>query len=135
MKNITFVLILLMFSVKTFSQARIGYTPEQIKKEYKDSIYHLETGTDNSGNKYISIKLDGITVYHFLNTSGICAITTVSPDNTASLNAYVELYNKLYVVISPKNWRLYTEDGYIDCELKWASDKTYYFYWTVGKLN
>jgi hypothetical protein len=133
MKNLLLISAMLVFSSALFSQARLRSSVAEIRAEFSESRYALESGYDSDGDFYISIFTDRATVFYYFNSRRICYMTIIVPDDQGALNMYAELYNKRYVIISPTKWRMYSEYGIADIELLFPKDGLYYFVWTEAR--
>ena len=51
---------------------------------------------------------------HYFDEENICALTVIAPNDQGDLNYFVELYNSQYVIINPKQWKMYSENGTIN---------------------
>ena len=121
---------LLLNSFVIFSQARVGSSASDIKEEYAESRYNLKDGYDKDNDYYIKITTVDATVYYYFNADKICTITEIIPDNQGSLNSFVEIYNKRYVIISSTQWKMYSKNGIANIELIYPKSGGYFFLWT-----
>lgn len=128
--------IVLMFILFTclnfnlFSQARLGVKASEIRKEFSDPKYNLKSKYED-GNLFIEIELNDLDldVVYMFNSQNICKLTAIIPHNDRALNTLVDLYNKEYVPVSKKKWRMYSKNGIAKIELIFTKDG-YYFVWT-----
>jgi len=51
------------------------------------------------------------------------------PNSQEALNAYVEKYNKLYVIVSSTKWKMYSKDGISNIDLIYLDGGGCYFQW------
>jgi hypothetical protein len=128
-KKSTSILIFLFFCcIKTFSQAHLGYTEEQVRAYAPNQTW--VDGMSNTGERYISTDYSlGSFVYYFNKSTGLCDGCTQIPSSMINLNSQVQIYNQKYVVTSKTSWTAYLEGGSIMyIELKYSDElKLYYF--------
>jgi hypothetical protein len=125
MKQLLITLTFFFVFNSLFSQSRIGYSEYEIRSEFK--FDNFVTHTMEGGNKYIVKEELGIKDYYYFNSDNICTVCLREPTTTVILNWMVESYNKKYVIISPREWNIYCDNGTIlSCVLK-NVDGTNYF--------
>ena len=129
MKQILLVTLFAFISTITFSQSRLNYSADEIRQEFSSSQYNLKSSYDKDGNYFISILTGNSTIYYYFNANKICKLTFIVPDNQGALNAYVETYNNRYVIISPTQWKMYTNNGVAEVKLVYNVNGGYYFMW------
>lgn len=112
------------------AQARLGSTAREIRNEYWDPKYQTESGYTDDGIYFVSLVLERATVMHLFNHEEVCIMSVVVPKNQGALNYYVENYNKLYVIISSTQWKMYSEHGIANIELAYPDNGGYGFIWT-----
>ena len=130
MKRILLFIFFACISTITFSQSRINYSANEIRQEFQESQYNLKSGYDKNGNYYISIITGNSTVFYYFDPDKICKATFIVPDNQGALNAYVELYNTRYVIVSPTHWKMYNNNGVSEVNLIYPTGGGYYFMWS-----
>jgi len=123
--------LLTAVSITAFGQARLGSTDADIKAEYGQSRYKLKAGYNSSGSYYVSINTGIASVLYFFNEKQVCTSVCIVPNNQGVLNYYVELYNKQYVIVSSKKWKMYSDDGIANIELIYPDKGGYYFLWST----
>lgn len=133
MKKILLVFILALCSTMAFSQSRLGYSESEIRNEFWETRYNLKSNYDKSGNYYISIFTETATVFYYFDTNKDCIITFIVPDNQGALNAFVETYNTRYVIVSPTEWKMYSNAGVSQIKLVYK-DNRYFFMWNVQSI-
>jgi hypothetical protein len=121
--------ILVFFSMVSYGQARLGSTASDIRSEFWESHYKLKSGYTEERIYYISIETDRATVQYLFNTDKICTMVIIAPNNQGALNYYVELYNSQYVIVSSKEWKMYSDGGIANIKLVFADDGGYFFVW------
>jgi hypothetical protein len=130
MKRTLLTILFAITSIVAFGQARLGTSATDIRSEFSASSYNLKSGYDDDGDYYITIETERATVIYYFNSDKICYLTLISPDNQGALNFYVELYNKQYVIISAKEWKMYSEGGIAKIELVYPESGGFYFLWS-----
>jgi len=133
MKNISFIAAMLLITSASFSQARLNTSLADIRAEFTESRYSLDSGYDSDGDLYIRIFTQRATVLYYFNKQRICYMTIIVPDDQGALNYYAELYNRQYVIISPTKWRMYSEHGIAEIELIYPEEGGFYFAWTSAR--
>jgi len=126
------LVLMIFFAVnnKTLkAQSRLGSTAAEIRKEFSDSEFKLESGYTSDYTYYIKIKTSIATVIYYFDSKYICNLCMIIPDDQGSLNFYVEYYNNNYVIISSVKWKMYSEYGISNIELNFLDEGGYYFVW------
>jgi hypothetical protein len=130
MKRKLFILLFAICSTIIFGQARLGSTVSDIKSEFSESSYNLKSGYDSDDDYYIILTTEKAEVLHYFNSDKICNLSIIKPKNQGALNYYVELYNKQYVIISDRKWKMYSENGIANIELLFPESGKYLFRWS-----
>lgn len=130
MKRTLLTILFAITSIIAFGQARLGTSATEIRSEFSESSYNLKSGYDDDGDYYITIETERATVIYYFNSEKICYLTLIAPDNQGALNYYVELYNKQYVIVSSKQWKMYSENGIANIELVYPEGGGYFFRWS-----
>lgn len=130
MKRTILTILFAITSIIAFGQARLGTSATDIRSEFSESRYNLKSGYDDDGDYYITIETERATVIYYFNSEKICYLTLIAPDNQGALNYYVELYNKQYVIVSSKQWKMYSENGIANIELVYPEGGGYFFRWS-----
>ena len=129
MKKLLLIILLIISSATAYTQSRLNYSANDIRDEFSDSKYNLKSNFDKGGNYYISILTGNSTVFYYFNAERTCIATFIVPDNQGSLNFYVELYNSKYVIVSPTQWKMYSNNGMCEIKLVYSVNGGYYFMW------
>ncbi len=129
MKRLLFIILSILCNFPIFGQARLGSTVSQIVSEFSDKKYELKGHHSDEGTYYITINNDGDTIAYYFDADKICYCCAIIPENTGSLNTFVEYYNNHYVIISATEWKMYSENGIADIMLIYPDDGGYYFIW------
>lgn len=125
------ILITLMaLATGVHAQSRIGYSLQEIRKEF--SSKPQETGRFDDGSPYLVVTMERASVMYLLNSKNVCIATAILPNDRGSLNWYVERYNREAVILSDRKWRLYGDGWILDCEL-FDHEGKFYFLWTDRK--
>lgn len=128
--NIIMYTLLILIPLLGNSQAHIGSTLSDIKSFHPDKVFKIDY-TD-TGIMYASANMHfGTFVYYFDSETGLSKFCIQIPDNMASLNAQVEVYNNKYVIISETSWKAYLEGGGVmEINLTYNEEyKLYVFYY------
>lgn len=133
-KKILSICLFVVCAITMYAQSRLGYSVSEIRQEFSESKYNLKSNYDKNNNFYISISTETSSVVYYFNSNDKCIITFIVPDNQGSLNAYVESYNKQYVIVSPTQWKMYCSEGIAEIKLVYGDDGGYYFIWNNQKL-
>jgi len=131
MKKLLLTIFFALIFVVAFSQARLGYSASDIRTEFQESRYKLKSSYTDTGIYYITIRIENASVVYYFNSDRICTLTCIIPDNQGALNFYVELYNKMYVIVSSTNWKMYSANGISNITLVYPEEGGYYFTWTI----
>ena len=124
------LLVLLLFSITTiYSQARMGYTLENIKNEFNGPEENFEINFTNEGLKFASITTPETYVFYYFNESDICISSIILPRNVKVLNNIVRKYNNEYIIISNTEWKIYYSNGIIRIKLIFDDELEYAFIW------
>ena len=123
-KFLLFDIIVFTFCFNLTAQSRIGYTESQIRSEFSSKTFTSSTVIDH---KVINWQDEDMSVDYFFDDSGICKLCFVTPARQSYLNYMVEKFNKNYVIISDKKWKMYNNNGIIDIELCFSDGGGYYF--------
>ena len=127
MKKSIFV-FLVMLPIIGKAQAHLGVTLAEIKTQYLDKVFSIDSTTD--GIKYASAAMPlGRFIYYFDKDTGLTDFCVQIPLDMTALNTQVEIYNKKYVIISETSWKAYLEGGgLMKIKLKYdENNKSYYF--------
>jgi hypothetical protein len=133
MKQMRRTLLTILFAITSiiaFGQARLGTSATDIRSEFSESSYNLKSGYDDDGDYYITVETERATVIYYFNSDKICYLTLIAPDDQGALNFYVELYNKQYVIVSAKEWKMYSENGIAKIELVYPESGGFFFRWS-----
>lgn len=131
MKKGIILVILAAMNLAIYAQSRLGSSFNEIKNEFSDAKYNLKTDKTDDGVLYILIETTKTSVVHYFDSDLICTVSVILPDDQGTLNYIVEEYNKQYVIVSKKKWRMYTNDGIAEIELIFSEDNNTYFVWKV----
>jgi hypothetical protein len=126
-------LLTILFAITiaiAYGQARLGSTASEIKSEFWESSFNQRSGYDSDGDYYITITTERSTTTYYFNADKVCYLTAIFPDNQGALNFYVELYNERYVIVSSKQWKMYSSNGIANIQLIYPEGGGYYFLWS-----
>jgi hypothetical protein len=124
-KYLFIILISFIFSKNVFSQARLGYTEQQIENIFSEKNFH--TGYADDGTKYIYTEFNLCIAAYYFNSYGISDMVILIPKTQGNLNALVERYNSQYVIISQNQWKAYLKNGGIITIYLFYNDNGPYF--------
>ncbi len=113
----------------SWGQARLGSSAKDILEEFNESSYERESGYTDDLTYYITIKTSRASVVYFFDSDNYCDRCIIIPEDQGALNFYVEQYNKQYVILSSKAWKMYTSSGIANIDLVYGDDGMYYFLW------
>ena len=130
MRRTLLTILFAITSIIAFGQARLGTSATEIRSEFSESSYNLKSGYDDDGDYYITVETERATVIYYFNSDKICYLTLIAPDDQGALNFYVELYNKQYVIVSAKEWKMYSENGIAKIELVYPESGGFFFRWS-----
>lgn len=120
MKKLFMLLIFDLLCVAMFSQARIGYSLDDIKKEFSAPDIKMNQGIHDDGTIYLTFRITEAParkMYFAFDGDRDCNVTIVEPETQGGLNAITEFYNSKYTVLSPITWRAYLTNVILYCEL------------------
>lgn len=127
-KMILFISLLL--STVGLSQARLGYTYDQVRKEYaNDYGFDYFTGYDEKLGKYLEVFLSIGTAFYYFNEENKCYVTSVIPNTKGDLHFYIQKFNDEYVIVDGNNWLMYTNGETIGIELDYTEDGYFFLFY------
>jgi hypothetical protein len=94
-------IILFLSVISCYGQARIGYTLEEIKREFPDKEVVYYEMTD--GN-YATIEFYTCIFTYHLNEHNRCYSCNLRPNNTKILHEYIEMFNSKYEIVGLNSW-------------------------------
>ena len=101
---------------------------DDIMTEFKDQNPLRET--DDDGTEYILIDFTNYaTFYYYLNEDDICYRCFIMPDDSGDLHAFVEKYDKKYVIVSDTQWKFYSGIDVSYIRLRETKTGQVYFEW------
>lgn len=130
MKKALLTILFGLASIVIFGQVRLGSSVTEIKKEFWESSYKLKGGYTDDNLYYISIETERASVIYYFNSDKVCTLCAILPDNQGQLNYYVELYNNQYVIVSPTQWKMYSNNGIANINLVYPDEGGYVFIWS-----
>jgi len=125
MKKI-FTILILLFSFNSLTQARIGYTTNEIVDEFKNN--KLETGYPD--NNWISVSLPICTAMYIFDENNVCFSTIIFPNEKTDLQYFINKYNEEYNKLNSDKW-VQVNNGYnLYVDLLFDKDnQLFYFLW------
>lgn len=122
------VLLCLVVSFAGHSQARMGYSYEEIKSEFAyDYNYDYTAGYDEKLGKYLQFYVGTGSIYYYFSSDNVCNIMIILPKTKADLHYYIEKYNASYAIIDDHTWHLYDHGVIVVIELMYVEDGGYFF--------
>jgi hypothetical protein len=124
-------ILIIAFPLICHAQAYFGISLDELKEIYPDHDFKISYNKE--GVKWTTVDESlGTYVYYFDKTTDLIVFCTQVPDDLESLNKQIEIYNKMYVVISDTHWKAYLEGGKtMDIVLHYLEDiDTYAFFYT-----
>jgi len=110
MKHFLLSIALLAILITGTSQARLGYSEKEIRKE----LYGVELEVSNSDDETYTLGFEsayGAFFYIMDTNTKICEFCMYVMNSQGSVNAMVESFNGKYVILSDTEWRAYTDAG------------------------
>lgn len=124
------LIIAILYSTVATAQARLGSSLGEIYNEFSDDNPSMNTLDD--GRKTLRVTTDRATVDYVFNSNQECNATLILPNGQGDLNYYVETYNSRYVIISSKEWRMYSSDGAIaKITMETYKEKTFFMWISI----
>jgi len=127
MRKIILSIILCLFFSFAFSQARIGYTKNDIKKEYEHNL-NFKILKDGHG-EFFQVKLQSSITYYYFDMDDLCYMTIIVPNGILDKESLIRDYNSRYKKTSNDKWELKEKFGTCNIELRNQSNGGYYFLW------
>lgn len=124
-----------MYSPGASAQAHMGITESEITNLHSDLIFKSSTTTAGIHYIYVNMSL-GTFFYYFNKNTGLTDYCIQIPNDLASLNTQIGIYNKKYVTTSPRSWTAYLEGGgmmYIKLSYLTEQKKYYFEYKNVDE--
>lgn len=134
MRKLLFILFLVL-SIKSIGQSRIGYSYDQIRKEFNGVLFEIDLTKEirlySTYNEYAKIMFA-------VDTESICIGTLIIPNNKTILDIYINQYNTHYKIVSKTKWIAVIGKGKCDIILINNTNNQYnnqlplkpYFLWT-----
>lgn len=131
--KILIVGLLLLISIMTNAQSRLGFSEQEIRSEFSDETFY--SGRTEDGTKYI-YKFGGHTVaFYYFDEDNVTYMCSVMPKESGALNYLVEHYNKTAVIVDNYNWKSYGIDNHLTyISLREVNNKLVFIY-TVRPLE
>lgn len=102
MKKTIIVIFLFLISSTVFSQARIGFTKDEIEKEFKNYSPFFD---DVSKNHSLVVSFEFGPFGYLLDSSNVCYQCVFKPDSEETLFEFIRKYNKDYVILNEREWK------------------------------
>lgn len=125
---------LFLIAKQSSSQALLGYTPEEVRNNFKNVKWSY--GKDNDFTTMSFNDDNKVVVSYYFDKNDTCVFTLIVPiDGEYSekiVQDIIQAYNKKYVATDDKNWEYVLNEKMMRCRLKEIKngDKTRsYFEW------
>lgn len=124
------LLILVLLTISTFvqGQARIGYSEADLRSDKELSKFVIKSDVTKEGEVYLYFESSNIIVIYGMQ-DGNSVYTSIIPKSIGTVQAYVEIYNKQYVIVNATKWLQYTSNGILECNLIVADNGVQFFKW------
>jgi hypothetical protein len=133
----TLFVLLLAFSLKGFSQSRIGIPIDRVRAEYANPQYKLKSAVYDSLT-YLVLQDKHATVIHRFGKDSLCNKTYVTPEDTTIANQMASTYDAIYQPLSSLEWLVRLPHEILDIELVQTINKEGTklptFQWTRSKI-
>jgi hypothetical protein len=130
-------LILVVITLSSFAQGRLGSTIDTIKANFSDQPF--DSYQASNGERIYRTYCNGNECLYYINDAGYCDLFILYPKTSGVLNWYVEHYNGQYVVTDSKHWKQYVRnsDDVINISLEYdkKSDRDYFIHVTESHLK
>lgn len=119
--------LLLLISTIGMSQSRIGYTAKEIIQEFNN--HKIESEYSSNGDLILIVQIGDLceVLYMFFDKSETCSAVAIMPKSNFATNYFVEKYNKEYVILSNKAWRMYYNNMIINIRMQKSDGNLPYF--------
>jgi len=122
------VLLCLVVSFAGHSQARMGYSYEEIRAEFaNDYGFDYVTGYDDKLGKFLKFFVGTGVIHYYFNEEGNCYTMIILPNTKSDLHYYIEKYNATYAIIDDHTWHLYDHGVVVIITLEYVEDGGYFF--------
>lgn len=122
--------ISLLVSTVSLSQARLGYTYNEVRYEYGTKYqYEYITGYDEKLGKYLQVYLPVGTAFYYFNSDNKCYITSVIPGTKGDLHYYIQKFNEEYVIVDGNNWLMYANGETLAIELDYTENGYFFLFY------
>lgn len=120
------ILVFLFISLFSFSQARLGYSYQEIKREFvnENVVFTYVDSTPCLIITYLNIE-----VYYYFNDKFLCYQTCVVTEDFSTAKEIVNTYNKNYDYVSKNTWSMKMNNLIFIVKLSYIKDVGYVFTW------
>ncbi len=103
-KTILSVLVFLVLTITSYSQNRLGFTYEEVKKEFNYERYDMSEKTFKK-KSYIQITQGStITLFTFNKKTQICNEVSMEPTSNQHLMDYIDLFDERFDQVKHHKW-------------------------------
>jgi len=113
MKYLLFLVFSLYFSISGYSQYYLGQSEKQIREVIDGEIVkdYIKLGDTKAKTLTWFDKPNSSLVLVMFNTYDEIIRTIISPSDRDATQSWVKFFNKNYVIVSEKEWTLYSDTG------------------------
>lgn|ERR1035437_7481446 len=105
--KIFITLMLLIVAVGSKAQSRLGSTEEAIRKDFSNQTFQSKVSKYGERIIYFEDEKAGKMMYYIDDSTKTCDFCVIYPISDPALNGLVENFNKNYVIINSKTWKMY----------------------------
>lgn len=128
MKKLLLILLFVVCTLSAKSQARIGYTYNEIKTEFASNDIR-DIPTDN-GSRLLAYKLDKDVAIFYYFVGDKCNLTIIYTKLQSVADDISRLYDKLYTVVNSTIWKAESRKGTVYAIFNYNMKEDYYtFTW------
>lgn len=128
MKKLLLALLLLIASL-SYGQARIGYSKQDIRREFASQ--GITDVVSSDGTKFLMYDSnDDVRIAYYFNEDNICTRTYVMTKSKSVAGKIMQLYDNVYNSVNSYQWRAIVGDGVLFVEFSFDTEyKLYMFQW------
>jgi hypothetical protein len=131
MKKLLLVLFLLLPVLSQAQKPLFTYTPSEVRQSIKDVEWIYAKWGDYKNLEAMSYAEEGMTTSYLFDKSNKCIFIVLTIHDHNLLQAFIELYNKNYIIVNDYNWKLYKAGQILLCKLNRTDEGFYYFTWSL----
>jgi len=119
--------MIMFITLSSNAQSRIGFTYDEIYQEFinnKPTVKKIDDGT-----LMLEISMEHTITCYFFDQDGSCVLTAIGPKSQEDFNMLVRMYNKDYIIVSSKEWKMYARGAVLKIILDYTDNGSPYFFW------